>query len=117
MFYLIGVAHRIQSFEDWDALNDEQLESAEGIRNCNERFKPQVIAEEHSHEALRQYHSIAQLIATEHKLEHRFCDPESEWRKRTGYKGRDDIESLIAMHVGSNLIPTSGAQEPVPLRL
>lgn len=98
MFYLIGVAHRAQTFENWAALNDGQAQLAGTIRDCIKRFALRVVAEEHSREALGEHHSIAQRLAEEHKLEHRFCDPESEWRKAVGYKGRDDLEVQIAMH-------------------
>ena len=98
MFYLIGVAHRVQTFENRDALNEVQAQLAKTIRDCIERFAPRVIAEEHSREALGERHSIAQRLAEEHKLEHRFCDPESDWRKAVGYKGRDQLEMEIFTH-------------------
>jgi len=98
MFYLIGVAHRVQTAENPGALNDGQAHLAGIIRDCIEQFAPRVIAEEHSREALGAYYSIAQQIAEEHKLEHRFCDPESDWRKAVGYKGRDQLEMEIFTH-------------------
>jgi hypothetical protein len=98
MVYLIGVAHRIQKFGDWNTLNEGQVELVEAIRNCIERFRPRVIAEEHSLEALGESHSIAKRVADEYKLEHRFCDPDSDWRKRACYKGRDQLEMEIFTH-------------------
>jgi hypothetical protein len=98
MFYLIGVAHRVQTFENWDVLNEGQTQLAATIRACIERFAPRGIAEEHSREALGEHHSIAQRLAEEHKLEHRFCDPESDWRKVLGYKSRDQLEMEIFTH-------------------
>jgi len=98
MFYLIGVAHRVQTFENPGAQNEGQAKLAGTIRDCIEQFAPRVIAEEHSREALGAHHSIAQQLAKEHKLEHRFCDPESDWRKAVGYKGRDQLEMEIFTH-------------------
>src|ERR1019366_2930548 len=95
MFYLIGIAHRVQQFDDSDTLNDRQAELAEAIRNGIDRFSPRVIAEEHSLEALGKSHSIAQRLADEYKLEHRFCDPPMEDRRKMGYKGRDQLEIEI----------------------
>jgi hypothetical protein len=98
MFYLIGVAHRVQTFENPGAQNEGHAMLAGTIRDCIEQFAPRVIAEEHSREALGARHSIAQQLAEEHKLEHRFCDPESDWRKAVGYKGRDQLEMEIFTH-------------------
>jgi len=95
MFYLIGVAHRVQKFDDWDTLNEGQSELAEAIRNSVHRCSPRVIAEEHSLEALGKSQSIAKRLANEYKLEHRFCDPPTEQRKQMGYKGRDQLEFEI----------------------
>ncbi len=62
MFYLIGVAHRVQTFENSDALNEGQTQLAESTRDCIERFVPRVFAEEHSREAVGERHSIAQRL-------------------------------------------------------
>jgi hypothetical protein len=98
MFYLIGVAHRVQKFDDSETLNDGQAELAEVIRKSIIRFSPRVIAEEHSCEALGESHSIARWLAGEYKLEHRFCDPPMEERRKMGYKGRDQLEIEIFTH-------------------
>jgi len=37
MSQLIGGSHRVQIFENWDALSDGQSRLAETIRNCIER--------------------------------------------------------------------------------
>jgi hypothetical protein len=105
MFYLIGVAHRAQQFDDWDNLNQDQVRLVEQIRSCIERFSPIVCAEEHSREALGKSYSVVQRVAEEHSVEHRFCDPESDWRQKSGYRGRDQIAVEIFMHSWNPLPP------------
>jgi hypothetical protein len=59
MFYLIDVSHRVQTFENWEALNEGQSQLPETIRDCIDRLALRVIAEEYSREALGKHHSIA----------------------------------------------------------
>ena len=110
MFYLIGVAHRVQTSENPGVQNAGQAQLAGTIRDCIEQFAPLAIAEEHSREALGAHQSIARQLAEEHKLEHRFCDPESDWRKAVGYKGRDQLEMEILTH-SWDVPPNSGCRK------
>jgi hypothetical protein len=98
MFYLIGVAHRAQQYEEWQTLDENQLRLVKAIRDSIERLSPSVIAEEHSLEALGQFYSIAKRLADEFRLEHRFCDPRSDERNRMGYKDRGQLEIEIFTH-------------------
>ena len=93
MFYLIGVAHRVQSKQKHAADSDGQKEFRDCISRAIEQFTPVLVAEEFSDYALRklseergiQEESVTKVIAESLKVEHRFCDPDAEDRARMGY--------------------------------
>jgi len=93
MFYLIGVAHRVQS----KARGSDDTEEQKAYRACLtaaiKRIEPAVVAEEFSNDALRkanksdraEHESITREIASALGTAHRFCDPEQEAREKMGY--------------------------------
>lgn len=77
MLYIIGLAHRAQSYLEGREKDERQLAFEEILRRVVEEVQPTLIAEEDSEESLgeRRASSIAKAIADERRIEHRFCDP------------------------------------------
>jgi hypothetical protein len=87
MIYLIGVNHRIQH----NGNNSSDLSKRNGfinylLRKVNE-FDVLLIAEEFNQEALTRSDATkatAKIAAEKARIEHRFCDPDSQERVRIG---------------------------------
>jgi len=91
VFHLIGVAHRIQSHESGQQLNEDQTRLSQCLTHLVDEVKLVVIGEEQSQEALGKRVSIPQEIAQKAGIEPIFCDPDSKQRQAMGYRDRQDI--------------------------
>ena len=87
MIYLIGLAHRVQAITIGEDKTPGQEDFEKRLRELIQNTRPSFVAEEDSEEALadRSARSIAQIVAAEMVIEHRFCDPTTEQRKIIGY--------------------------------
>jgi hypothetical protein len=91
MFYLIGVAHRVQSKPKGAANTPQQKEFRELLTNNIKQLTPVLIGEEFSEYALRklsketgvEHESLTKQIADLSEVPHRFCDPDAEARNIT----------------------------------
>lgn len=105
MFYLIGVAHRVQAKLVEEPQSEDQARFCDCVEDTIHRFRPALIAEEFSQEALVKlnrergviHESITKVIAERSSIEHRFCDPDAAARERMGYREGSDIALQIAM--------------------
>jgi len=110
MFYIIGVAHRVQCRQGNTADSEDQKNYRQCLEETVRAVKPVVVAEEYSRHALKQleksngaeYESIARAVAESLVVEHRFCDPEPEARARLGYREGTEIALQIFMHDAEN---------------
>lgn len=91
VFHLIGVAHRIQTQEPGEKLNEGQNRLSECLTHLVDEIKLAVIGEEQSLETMGKHLSIPQQIAQKAGIEHRFCDPDSKQRQAMGYLDRQAI--------------------------
>jgi hypothetical protein len=89
MIYLIGLAHRVQAVRIGEDKTPGHLEFELWLRKAIENTRAAFIAEEDSEEALadpdRNAESIAQSVAWEMGIEHKFCDPTQDQRQAIGY--------------------------------
>ena len=93
MFYIIGVAHRVQFKQKSAEDSDAQRELWTCISGAVAQFKPVLIAEEFSEYALAmvskergaEQESVTRVIADSCKVKHRFCDADGEARAKMGY--------------------------------
>jgi hypothetical protein len=106
VFHVIGVAHRIQSHEPEQQLNENQTRLSECLIRLVDEVELAVIGEEQSQEALGKRISIPQEIAQKAEIEPRFCDPDSKQRQAMGYRDRQTIGlGLFMGDDGWNLSP------------
>src|SRR5271156_5906838 len=91
MFYVMGVAHRVQARSPGSLLTESRRFFKQSLLSWIGKLQPDVLAEEHSQEALGHDRSIAQEIAFELGIEHLFCDPTQSERAQIGYKNRCQI--------------------------
>lgn len=111
MFYIIGVAHRVQCRQKDTADSGDQTKFRECLVETIDRVKPVIVAEEYSQYALRQlgsdngaeYEAVAKNVAESLRVAHRFCDPEPEVREKMGYLEGTEIARQIFMHDTKNL--------------
>jgi len=89
MFHIIGVEHSVQEFRR--KITEGNLAFATCLEQAIKAFRPTLIAEEHSIEALGMRYSIACAVACKFGVEHAFCDPMTKQKKVIGYR---DIECL-----------------------
>lgn len=93
MFYLIGVGHRVQAKQVGAEDSKVQMLYRDCLVRVIREKRPILIAEEFSDHALRhvselkraQHQSITRAVAESEGVEHRFCDPDEETRRRIGY--------------------------------
>jgi hypothetical protein len=94
MLYIIGLDHCAQARKPGITPTKAQQAFADCLRRTIAQVRPSLIAEEDSEEALADRHkiSIAQEIAGETGIEHRFCDPTRKERKAIGCVDRQALE-------------------------
>ena len=99
MLRIIGVAHRAQSHRPGPDATPAQQAFTGCLNRSIHAVPPAFIAEENSEEALaeRQETSIAERIADEEEIEHRFCDPNREQRAALHYRDGQTIEIQMLM--------------------
>jgi hypothetical protein len=105
MFYLIGVAHRVQSKPKGAANTPQQKEFRELLTNNIKQLTPVLIGEEFSEYALRklsketgvEHESLTKQIADLSEVPHRFCDPDAEARKKMAYVEGSQLALELAM--------------------
>ena len=105
MFHLIGVAHRIQSRESGQQLNEDQTRLSECLIHLIGEVKLAVIGEEQSQEALGKRISIPQEIAQKSGIEPRFCDPDSKERQAIAYRDRQAIGLACSSAMTAGICP------------
>jgi hypothetical protein len=111
MFYIIGVAHRVQCKQKDAADSEDQKKFRHCLADITVRSKPVVVAEECSQHTLKQlekdngaeYESVTKAVADSLDVKHRYCDPEPEARAKIGYREGTEIALHIAMHNTENL--------------
>jgi hypothetical protein len=94
MIYFIGVDHRVQAKAKGAEPSEEQKRFAECLTNAIQAIRPVLVAEEYSLEALRmcqertkmEHESITEPIARSLGVEHRFCDPDKDARRKMEYR-------------------------------
>jgi hypothetical protein len=105
MIHLIGLAHRAQSWKPQSERTEAQEAFEHVLRRAIECWRPVLIAEEDSEEALADHQtaSIAKEIALQEKIEHRFCDPTQDERRAIGYRDRGSLALDISMSESADL--------------
>lgn len=89
--YLIGVDHEVQYTNNGMGRTKSNIVYlfTNHLRDCVERLAVGLIAEEYSEEALRAYKPTVQNIARNLSIDHRFCDPDSNERKKHGIGNKE----------------------------
>jgi len=90
MIYLAGIDHSLQ-FERTAEEREKTKIYADFLQKNINLYKPRILAEEYSKEALKNFSSSTLRIANENNILHLFCDPETPERKRIGYKQSGEI--------------------------
>lgn len=90
IIYLIGINHKIQ-------IQNISLEGEfrKFLTKTVKKYKPDLIAEEFSEEALKINNvncTIAQEVSKQNAIRHLLCDPDTETRKQIGYPSRNDVK-------------------------
>lgn len=93
MFHIIGVEHSVQEFRT--KITEGNLAFATCLERAIRAFRPTLIAEEHSLEALGMRYSITCAIACKFGIEHAFCDPLQERRKIIGYRCVESLKEMV----------------------
>lgn len=99
MVYIIGVNHEIQH-SPIGANQELRLEFSKFIKDIIAKYNIVLCAEEFNEEALGFSHeseSLLQRIALECDIEHRFCDPNSDERRKLGIPVLADKKREIKM--------------------
>jgi hypothetical protein len=95
MVHIIGVAHQAQVTSPGAELTEDQKQLFDSLSQLVQEVGATLIAEEQSLEALGNNLSLPQQIAQNNKIEHRFCDPDSNERVVMGYRDRQSIGQEI----------------------
>lgn len=113
MVHLIGLDHSAQARETRREMTPDQSIFARCLRQTIAEVRPALVAEEYSEECLEIYDqvSIAEEIANDLDVEHRFCDPNKAQRRAIGYKDWHAIECAL---LASN--PDQLSDEEIALR-
>jgi hypothetical protein len=110
VFYIVGVAHRVQCKREGTEESSEQEEFRTVLASFIEKNRPVLVAEELSKESLEdasegqnaKYNSVAEMVAKSLNIEHRFCDPDSDAREKMGYKNGRQLAQEIATSEGKD---------------
>ncbi|MGA2754209.1 MAG: hypothetical protein ABSE53_10595 [Terracidiphilus sp.] len=114
MFYLIGVNHDAQRHPPGAMLSPDQAKLEGCLIKAIEQYHPALIAVEENEETLVDrrngvfivYESIPRNVARERGIEHLFCEPCSNEKKRIGYMSKSQIcLELCASGLLSNCPP------------
>lgn len=102
MIYIVGVNHSIQHTENPDTVNlAKRFECY--LRGVVGRLNIDVIAEEFNRQCLQTTkYSIAERLALELRLPHRYCDPGYEERAKLGIPNRLETAILVKKRLGIN---------------
>lgn len=105
MLHIIGIAHCEQCSADGAPHTDAQFQYVALIEQLIDRTSPSCVAEEDSEEALmrRGSRSLARPVAMRCGVEHRFCDPTTDERKRIGYLSGEYLQIQSFMHDDRNM--------------
>lgn len=97
MLHIIGVAHRAQSRRPGTEETQAQQDFFRCLTQTIQDVHPTVVGEEDSEEALAERHeiSIAEELADEEGIEHRFCDPNRGQRQALHYRDGQELELEI----------------------
>ncbi|MBI3405043.1 MAG: hypothetical protein HY046_06255 [Acidobacteria bacterium] len=109
MFHIIGVNHRVQGAKSGVDRTADQVAYAECLARAIDDHTPDLVAEEHSPEALAscgQDISVTKEVAAAGGVEHKFCDPTTEQRAAIGYKDAYAISLEISLDDPSGLSQT-----------
>ena len=93
IFYLIGVEHSVQEFRT--RITAGNLAFATCLEQAIRAFRPTLIAEEHSLEALRERYSIACATACKYDIKHAFCDPNKKQKQVLRYRDIDYLKDKV----------------------
>lgn len=95
MIYIIGVDHSVQHLENPDTVRLAN-HFKKYLKGIVELLRIDVIAEEFSKHCLHStIHSVAESLALEIGIEHRYCDPSPEERVKLGIPSKQEIERLV----------------------
>lgn len=89
MIYLLGIDHQVQHRKAIQTSKAFALYLSKQVTDLNIRF----IGEEWSLDLLKENGvetTVSQDVANKYKIEHMFCDPNSEERKNIGYLSKND---------------------------